>query len=233
MGKKNKPLGIKTSRYFTKTCTKCSLEYPNWFTNCPNCGAAWDDAEVESIKEKKESFNKNIKIVVKITEEDFDIKIHRVILIFSADQGKSWYQMDMNNKIDHYMAEIDKVPNNSVIIYYFEVYLANGEKIVENNEEKFYYYKVGIAHEAVKEEPPKTYADKIIENIDRLTPTPQDYDNTPIEQTPQEQKRLLQENLTIFGKPQTQIDPNLRECPHCNSKIKNIWSVCPICGQNL
>jgi len=233
MGKKSKPLGIKTSRYFTKTCIKCSLEYPNWFTNCPNCGAAWDDAEAENIKDRKESFNKNIKIVVKITEEDFDVKIHRVNLIFSADQGKSWYQMDMNSKIDHYMAEIDKVPNNSVIIYYFEVYLTNGEKIVENNEEKYYYYKVGIAHEAVKEEPPKTYADKIIENIDHLTPTPQDYDNTPIEQTPQEQKRLLQENLTIFGKPQTQIDPNLRECPHCNSKIKNIWSVCPTCGQNL
>ena len=233
MGKKNKPLGIKTSRYFTKTCIKCSLEYPNWFTNCPNCGASWDDAEAERIEEKKESFNKNIKIVVKITEEDFDVKIHRVALIFSADQGKSWYQMDMNNKIDHYMAEIDKVPNNSVIIYYIEVYLANGEKIVENNEGKYYYYKVGIVQEAVKEEPPKTYADKIMENIDQLEPKPQDYVNTPVEQTPEEQKRLLQENLTIFGKPQTQIDPNLRECPHCNSKIKNIWSVCPICGQNL
>jgi len=233
MGKKDKPLGIKTSRYFTKTCTKCRLEYPNWFTNCPNCGAAWDDAEAQAIKGKKEILNKNIKIVVKITEEDFDVKIQKVKLIFSADQGKSWYQMNMNNKIDHYMAEIDKVPNNSIIIYYIEVYLANGEKIVENNEGKYYYYKVGVAHEVAKEEPPKTYADKIMENIDRLSAKPQDYDNTPIEQTPEEQKRLLQENLTIFGKPQTQIDPNLRVCPHCNSKIKNIWSVCPICGQNL
>jgi len=233
MGKKDKPLGIKTSRYFTKTCTKCRLEYPNWFTNCPNCGAAWDDAEAQAIKGKKEILNKNIKIVVKITEEDFDVKIQKVKLIFSADQGKSWYQMNMKNKIDHYLAEIDKVPNNSVIIYYIEVFLANGEKIVENNEGKYYYYKVGVAQEAVKEEPPKTYADKIMENIDRLNATPQDYDNAPIEQTPQEQKKLLQENLTIFGKPQTQIDPNLRECPHCKSKIKNIWSVCPICGKNL
>jgi hypothetical protein len=40
-------------------------------------------------------------------------------------------------------------------------------------------------------------------------------------------------NLTIFGKPQTKIDPELKICTYCNSKIKKMWSICPICGKNL
>jgi predicted ATP-dependent serine protease len=47
MGKEKKGIGIKTTRYFTKNCSKCSYEYPNWFTNCPKCGVAWDDAELK------------------------------------------------------------------------------------------------------------------------------------------------------------------------------------------
>jgi hypothetical protein len=40
-------------------------------------------------------------------------------------------------------------------------------------------------------------------------------------------------DLTIFGKPQTNIDPELKICSFCNSKIKKMWSICPICGENL
>ena len=50
MGKQKKGLGIKTTRYFTKSCSKCSFEYPNWFTNCPKCGAAWDEMEAKAIR---------------------------------------------------------------------------------------------------------------------------------------------------------------------------------------
>ncbi|MFW9987140.1 MAG: hypothetical protein ACFFC3_00625, partial [Candidatus Odinarchaeota archaeon] len=121
MGKEKKVLGIKTTRYFTKSCSKCSFEYPNWFTNCPKCGTAWDDSEV--IATHKEAHKKTIKIVVKITEEDFNKSISYVNLIFSADQGKSWYQMVMEAKLDYYIAEIVEVPVGSVIIYYIEVYL--------------------------------------------------------------------------------------------------------------
>ncbi|MFX1297573.1 MAG: hypothetical protein ACFFD2_22325, partial [Promethearchaeota archaeon] len=70
MGKEKKTFGIKTTRYFTKDCSQCGFEYPNWFTNCPKCGAAWDDSKV--ITTPKEAQKKTIKIVVKITEEDFN-----------------------------------------------------------------------------------------------------------------------------------------------------------------
>jgi hypothetical protein len=40
-------------------------------------------------------------------------------------------------------------------------------------------------------------------------------------------------NLTIFGVPQIEIDPDLKVCPYCNSRIKKMWSICPICGKNL
>ena len=90
MGKKPPSLGIKTARYFTKICTKCETEYPNWFTNCPNCGMAWDENKAKERQKDEEVENKNIKIVVKITEEDFNEEIIAVNLIFTADQGKSW-----------------------------------------------------------------------------------------------------------------------------------------------
>ena len=41
------------------------------------------------------------------------------------------------------------------------------------------------------------------------------------------------DDSTIFGKPQTKIDPELKVCVHCNSKIKKMWSTCPICGKNI
>ena len=47
MGKEKKNIGIKTTRYFTKTCSNCEFEYPNWFTNCPKFGLAWDDTSLE------------------------------------------------------------------------------------------------------------------------------------------------------------------------------------------
>ena len=52
---KKKSLGIKTTRYFTKTCLKCNFEYPNWFTNCPKCGIAWDSVEAEKIKKESKT----------------------------------------------------------------------------------------------------------------------------------------------------------------------------------
>ena len=142
MGKKKKSLGIKTTRYFTKTCTKCKFEYPNWFTNCPKCGAAWDSVEAEKTTGAKEALKKTIKIVVKITEEDFNNTLERVKLIFSADQGRSWYQMEMENQLDFFIAEITDVPVGSDIIYYIEVILIHGEQVIENNEGNYFHYKV-------------------------------------------------------------------------------------------
>ncbi|MFX0142029.1 MAG: hypothetical protein ACFFDN_50800 [Candidatus Hodarchaeota archaeon] len=257
MGKEKKTLGIKTTRYFTKNCTKCGFEYPNWFTNCPKCGAAWDDSE--AFVGPKEAHTKTIKIVVKITEEDFDKAVINVILIFSADQGKSWYKMDMESKMDYYIAEIAEVPIGSVIIYYIEVYLENGERIIENNDNKYFFYKVGVPIRESEKEPPVQESKALKESIKETPIKPKTYQKPPIEAPKQkthvtremvnlsnailfeqskvqEQKNsqeYISDSSTIFGRPQTKIDPELKVCIHCNSKIKKMWSTCPICGKPL
>ena len=258
MGKDKKNIGIKTTRYFTKTCFKCGFEYPNWFTNCPKCGVAWDDKELEATS-SKEAQKKMIKIIVKITEEDFNKAIHKVNLIFSADQGKSWYQMEMASKTDFYLAEIAEIPVGSVIIYYIEVYLEDGEKIIENNDSKYYYYKVGIPISETAIKPTKVEDHIIKENIKKKPIQLKQYSKIPKESLSpktyvtrdmiEDSSRIIledikvpsrelsqektSENITIFGKPQTRIDPELKICTHCNSKIKKMWSICPICGKPL
>ncbi|MHA2283263.1 MAG: hypothetical protein ACXAC5_20670 [Promethearchaeota archaeon] len=259
MGKDKKALGIKTTRYFTKNCSKCGFEYPNWFTNCPKCGTAWDELEAEAFIPSTKAQKKTIKIVVKITEEDFNRAILSVNLIFSADQGKSWFQMLMDSKIDYYLAEIAEVPAGSVIIYYIEVHLENGEKIIENNDNKYFYYKVGVSVGEPEEKPSDHERNELKGRIREAEIKPQKYPKDPaISQIPvpeiaREMRKPSKEipqnpirsttinshpkpsthNLTIFGKPQTTLDPELKICTHCNSKIKKMWSTCPICGKEL
>ncbi|MFX0057839.1 MAG: hypothetical protein ACFE85_05700 [Candidatus Hodarchaeota archaeon] len=261
---KKKSLGIKTTRYFTKSCVKCDFEYPNWFTNCPKCGAAWDETESIIRKDQESFLKKTIKIVVKITEEDFDDSLERVLLIFSADHGKSWYQMRMDYQIDYFIAEIAEVPIGSTIIYYIEVTLKNGEKVVENNEGKYFFYKVGATLEETEKQ--HSRSPKIAEeDFEKSYSIAQEYSTikeSPLDRSkvqdkeyffPKERsppplvKRVVEiqppqntpleykgkNDITIFGKPQTQVDPNLKLCPYCNSKIKKMWSTCPICGKNI
>ncbi len=258
MGKEKKTIGIKTTRYFTKDCSQCGFEYPNWFTNCPKCGIAWDDAEIKK-HTPKENQKKTIKIVVKITEEDFNKAILKVNLIFSADQGKSWYQMEMDAKIDYFLAEIAEIPMGSVIIYFIEVYLEDGEKIIENNENNYFYYKVGVPIGELEVKPTEIESQVLKENIKEIPIIPQEYYPTPKESikpktyitremVEQSTRTLVEnvkttstplsqdqnpENITILGKPQTIIDPDLKICTHCKSKIKKMWSTCPICGKSL
>jgi len=248
---KKKKLGIKTTRYYTKTCTSCNYEYPNWFTNCPKCGAAWDLAKADQVVGKKEVPRKTIKIVVKITEEDFDDAIKRVQLIFSADQGVSWYSLRMENQLDYFIAEIVEVPLGAIVIYYIEVLLAHGEKIVENNDGKYFHYKVGFPMEPLGNEedqstesiPPSSEykpskveledeLDKIIFN-DSIQLSELHVNKQSDVQPPQPKKYHVDDTKTIFGTLQTQIDPELKFCPFCKSKIKKMWSTCPICGKNL
>ncbi len=263
---KKKSIGIKTTRYYTKTCSKCKFEYPNWFTNCPKCGVAWDEGDLEEAAIKGETPKKTIKIVVKITEEDFDESIGNVKLIFSADQGNNWYQIDMENKEEYFIAEILEVPIGSIIIYYIEVLLQNMEKVIENNEGKYYYYKVGttieqegaIQRENFTSEPVKEKyfatgrniplsqsneytKPKVAEKVNYFKSEEQQpvkfvsFNKSQTVMKPTEKPKYYQpeDNLTIFGKPQTQIDPDLKICPYCNSKIKKVWSTCPICGKDI
>ena len=264
---KKKKLGIKTTRYYTKTCTSCNYEYPNWFTNCPKCGAAWDSDKAEIVLGKKEILKKTIKIVVKITEEDFDDAFERVQLIFSADQGASWYSLRMENQLDYFIAEIVDVPLGTVVIYYIEVLLEHDEKIVENNDGKYFRYTVGLPmeylgndkgystesitspsenHTSIKanqsaenSEPIEKFNVELEDELDKIVfdesiPLSEPQINKQIDAPlPQPKKYHIDDTKTIFGTLQTQIDPELKVCPFCNSKIKKIWSTCPICGKNL
>jgi len=259
MGKDKKALGIKTTRYFTKNCSKCDFEYPNWFTNCPKCGTAWDELEAKAFSASNKKLKKTIKIVVKITEEDFSRAILNVNLIFSADQGKSWYQMLMESTSDYYLVEIAEIPMGSVIIYYIEVYLENGEKVIENNDNKYFYYKVGVSVGEPEEKPSELERNELKGKIRKTEIKPQKYTKNPVSSqlpTPHISSEMIKpspeirqetinsvtmnnppkpsaNNLTIFGKPQTTIDPELKVCTHCNSKIKKMWSTCPICGKDI
>ena len=264
---KKKKLGIKTTRYYTKTCTGCNYEYPNWFTNCPKCGAPWDLAKSELVAGKKEERRKTIKIVVKITEEDFEDAFERVQLIFSADQGVSWYSLRMENQLDYFISEIVDVPIGTVIIYYIEVLLAHGEKIVENNEGKYFRYKVGLPVDQLesdkvqpKEKVPQTSVYQSSLETKQLTENSESVGASNLEledafdkknfdksiqlselhinnrsdvPTTQPKKYHADDTTTIFGTLQTEIDPELKVCPNCESKIKNMWSTCPICGRNI
>ena len=246
MGKeKKKKFGIKTTRYFTKNCTNCMFEYPNWFTNCPKCGTAWDAAKAEEALGQKGILKKTIKIVVKITEDDFNNTLERVLLIFSADRGKSWYRMQMEHELDYFIAEIAEVPMGSIIIYYIEVLLAHGEVIIENNEGNYFHYEVGIPIEESegdrrfsKQDTVKSEYNEPPDLTNNSIPKPNiklnnNLSEPSIQPPPQPIPYRETDNLTIFGKLQTQIDPDLKICPYCNSKIKKLWSTCPICGKNL
>jgi len=260
MGKKDKSkLGIKTSRYFTKECSNCGYEYPNWFVSCPKCGTSWN----ETSNKKETSIKKNVKIVVKITEEDFKEPIKNVKIIFSGDQGSSWYKINMDFKSDYYMAEILEVPEGANIIYYIEVELISGEKIIENNEGQFFIYHVG-GTEREKQHPPQQTAvhaptepvpEETSKSPERTPSAPNEYfkpsetisPNEPSkepmefskgateyrEEPQKETSSQSSPTFTIFGKPQTEKETNLKMCPKCHSKIKMMWSVCPICGKDL
>ncbi|MEJ2248398.1 MAG: hypothetical protein P8Y70_03575 [Candidatus Lokiarchaeota archaeon] len=253
---------IKTARYFTKTCSNCKFEYPNWFTNCPQCHQAWDEAKAQA-EALIEQNKKDVKILAKIPIEGFSESIHRVNLIFSGDRGQTWYRIQMNYRDDYYLGEIAEVPIGSLILYYIEVVLENGEKIIENNEGNFFLYRVGTVYEEREEKTSTSEAERIQEGIDSAEKPPQDYfvpkeesqiDQNPIFPSPNfnpsaeyndnsgKKTVILPERsyqkeqgseVTIFGKPQTELDPDLKICPHCGSKIKSFWSTCPICGVRI
>ena len=145
----------------------------------------------------------------------------------------------------------------SIIIYYIEVLLAHGEVVIENNEGNYFHYEVGIPIEESqanrdilkKTAVPSEYNEKsevtksaieepnlrIQEKLDdsSIQPSQISINNKNIQSPQQPKSYSIEDNVTIFGKLQTQIDPDLKICPYCKSKIKKLWSTCPICGKNL
>jgi len=136
---------IKTSRYWTKTCSnpQCNFEYPNWFTVCPKCHTPWTiTTSVSSDQLEKIPSKKTIKIVVKITDETPENPVSEVRLGFTADGGNSWYQVPMEKHQDYYISEIEEMPLGSKVIYYIEAEDALGEIFTENNDGKYFSYYV-------------------------------------------------------------------------------------------
>ena len=147
MAKKKEKLTakIKTSRYWTKTCSnpKCNFEYPNWFTSCPKCHTSWTQS-TSAVFDKMDKIpsKKTIKIVVKITDESPENPIIDVRLRFTADGGNSWFQVPMEKHQDFYLSEIEEMPLGSKVIYYIEAEDASGEIYIENNDGKYFAYYV-------------------------------------------------------------------------------------------
>jgi hypothetical protein len=221
MGKKKKKLGIKTSKYFTKTCDNCGEEYPSFFTHCFHCGAAWD--------EQKAFKTKDIKIVAKITEDNFSEPIEKVSLIFSGDGGEKWYKVNMKDKEDFYEAEIKEVPEGATLIYLIEVHLVNGEVIRENNQGKYYTYNVAISEgEDPQEEHVESNDSDPLEVLRPSAPQSKDVEEVP-EQALNSTSTPKQEN----DKDDDDDKDDLKKCPKCHSKVKAHYIVCPICGHSF
>jgi len=257
---------IKTTRYWTRRCSNCNFEYPNWFTVCPKCKSDWKGEGGIIISETSAPASKpivsqppepekekTIKIIAQLTEED--VKILKLTLFFSADNGISWFQMDMKREGDYFAADILNVPINSTIVYYLKGIDENNMEFTEDNNQNFYYYHVS---ESVESDTPQT-SPPAAKPIESPTPyksssssipyrvqnlptqstykTNHDMDIPPVPQRSQPRSPIQSPNQespksgVIFTPlDQVQRDANLKICPNCKSKIKVDWGICPICG---
>ncbi|MBN2154814.1 MAG: hypothetical protein JW776_02060 [Candidatus Lokiarchaeota archaeon] len=251
---------IKTTRYWTRKCPNCGFEYPNWFTVCPKCKSDWKGEGGISVRESsatptetevtpppKLEKEKTIKIIAQLTEDD--VRISKLTLFFSADNGISWFQMDMLREGDYFAAEILNVPINSTIVYYLKGIDENNMEFTEDNNQNYYYYHVSenVESEIPEELPPAT---KPSTNPPLYTgPTQQSSPNIPSENNleldippvpPRPQPKDISSSNQISSNKtsgviftpldQVQRDSNLKICPNCKSKIKSDWGICPICG---
>ena len=247
---------IKTTRYWTRKCPNCTFEYPNWFTVCPKCHASWKGEGGISVsetsptpepttqpQEKVPEKEKTIKIIAQLTEDD--VKISKLTLFFSADNGISWFQMDMVREADYFAADIMNVPINSTIVYYLKGIDENNMEFTEDNNQNYYYYQVteSVEPELPETRPPVT-APK--ESAAPYMSQPSAESQSPVKKspsTPQQQHDLdippvppkqgsapTQEGVVFTPLDQVQRDANLKLCPNCKSKIKSDWGICPICG---
>ncbi len=247
---------IKTTRYWTRKCPNCTFEYPNWFTTCPRCHASWKGeggisvSETDStpmpttqIQDFQAEKEKTIKIIAQLTEDD--VRISKLTLFFSADNGISWFQMDMVREGDYFAADILNVPINSTIVYYLKGVDENNMEFTEDNNQNYYYYQVteNLEHEIPESPPPVTApSDSPTLYTSQPASTPQkpfsqqhELDIPPVppkQATPQATDRSTSTQNGVIFTPldQVQRDANLKICPNCKSKIKVDWGICPICG---
>ncbi|TFG21399.1 MAG: hypothetical protein EU530_00150 [Promethearchaeota archaeon] len=247
---------IKTTRYWTRKCPNCTFEYPNWFTVCPKCHASWKGEGGISVSETSATSEqptqpqqpvtekeKTIKIIAQLTEDD--VRISKLTLFFSADNGISWFQMDMIREADYFAADIMNVPINSTIVYYLKGIDENNLEFTEDNSQNYYYYHVteSVESELPETQPPVTAPTKSAApymnqpSAETLSPvqkllTPHRFqhelDIPPV--PPKQGSNPPQSGVVFTPLDQVQRDANLKLCMNCKSKIKSDWGICPICG---
>ena len=135
----------------------------------------------------------------------------------------SKFDPSKNKKAYSYFIKDINENNRHFQFYLFDIHVRG--KIMNEYNERSEAYKNSLAE-------PKLDLNNHLN--DSSPPVSQIYVNNKDIQQPQQPKRYsVEDNVTIFGKLQTQIDPDLKICPYCNSKIKKLWSTCPICGKDL
>jgi hypothetical protein len=86
----------------------------------------------------------------------------------------------------------------------------------------------------VPQKVPQSQQSRVLQKVPPLQPikVPHRVPQPQQEFTLQGSQQITNQNneMTIFGKPQLKIDENLKICPNCQSKIKKLWTTCPICG---
>ncbi|MHA1727934.1 MAG: hypothetical protein ACTSWY_04300 [Promethearchaeota archaeon] len=168
-------------------------------------------------------------------------------------------KISTENENDYFSAEIENITINSTVIYYLKGIDKNNTEFLEDNNGNFFYYHVTeeiiTESEGAKrlkspkkpEKPPKLVVpasrkmkspEKVPEKKDLLENLPQTSNLSENVLVPPEAdsetdfEADLEEDLEVIFSPLDKIakDKNLKECPNCQSKIKDVWAICPICG---
>lgn len=69
---------------------------------------------------------------------NIDGDLQQIILVFSNDNGKSWYEIEMQKYGNIYSLTIPSVKIGSKVLYVFKGFGPNGEEFMEDNQGQFY-----------------------------------------------------------------------------------------------
>jgi uncharacterized membrane protein YkoI len=75
--------------------------------------------------------------------------LEQIILVFSNDNGVTWYEIEMQKNGNVYSLTIPSVKIGSKVLYVFKGYGPNGEEFMEDNQGQF-YSQVAIPPEPIK-----------------------------------------------------------------------------------
>ena len=92
-----------------------------------------------------------------------------LFLVFSVDEGKSWYQAPMSKTPNTYSISIPNIDVGAKILYLFKAIGPNGEEFVENNNGQFFSQIAGSDLIDQIVEP----VEEVIDSRERISPSKQ------------------------------------------------------------